>query len=192
MRLIPPHQGISSKGLPPDTLIEPLIDRTDPLGGHWLWDGDFIEDDGVRVAVVAWEPPGEHRGRYVVARVLWSHAHGESLHRRRFRNKCGLTTCVNPAHFEPAVSQAEQLRSKKWSLPAAYTLPDGSSARLVVVRRPPGPSLVHIAREDSLFAACGTLSLRESVTSQPIGTPITCFKCLEAWAAFDRPLEEVP
>lgn len=192
MRLIPSHQGFSGGRLPPDELLEPLIDRSDPLGGHWLWDGDFIEDDDIRVAAFSWTAPGERRGYYIVARVLWTHANGESLRRRRFRNRCGLTTCVNPAHFEPFMTPVEQLHVKKWTLPAACALPDGTGARLVVVRHQHSSDLVHIAREDTSFAACGTVSLRGSTTACPAGTQITCLKCLDAWAAFERPLEEIP
>lgn len=181
-RLMPGHRGYVGEHLPPLELLEPLVDKS---GDHWLWDGDFAEDDGLRFATFSWTPPAESKARFAVAKVLWSYANNESLHHRRFRNMCGLTTCVNPAHFERVGLEREQA-STPMTLPDGLKLPDGLGASIVKLHRSVD---THILREDSGFTACYKRA-DVDYTAKP-GTVITCAACLEEWREFDRPLLEV-
>ena len=183
-RLMPSHRGHTGDQLPPRAQLEPLIDATS--SPHWYWAGDFADDGaGLRYAAYAWAPPGEATAIYCVARVLWAYAQRQSLFRQRLRNQCGLTTCVNPAHFERSVSRGDA--AGPVTLPTDLATADGTGARLVYLN---GTSTVHILRDDTAYAACYAAALHHAVTA-PAGTVITCARCVTAWRGFHRPLQAV-
>lgn len=185
MRLMPSHRGAAGKHLPPRHVLEGLVDRTSS-GEHWLWEGDFLEEDGMRYAAFLWAPPAQHAVWYCVARVLWAYANDASLFHRRLRNTCGLTTCVNPSHFERVATMGDDLDLV--TLPSGLQFPDGTTARLVRIGEEPH---VHILRDDSAYVACYRAVVSKKLTTMPEGTPITCSKCVTEWRDFGRPLRRV-
>lgn len=182
MRLMPTHRGAAGKHLPPRHVIEGLIDR-ESSDTHWLWGGDFHEEDGIRFAVFLWAPPAKHAVWYCVARVLWSYENDESLYRRKLRNTCGLTTCVNPAHFEYVPTLAEGL--ELFTLPKDLKFGDGTTARLVRIG---DEQHVHILRDDTAYVACYRAVASKKLVTVPEGTAITCSRCVVEWRDFGRPL----
>lgn len=183
-RLMPSHRGYSGDRLPPLKLLEALVDQTSsPL--HWYWNGDFLEDDGLRYASFVWSPAGEQPVFYCAARVLWAYAKRQTLFRKRFRNLCGLTTCVNPSHFDKAIAGASA--DGPVTLPTDLATADGSGARLVYLH---GHPTVHILRDETAYTACYAAALHRVVTA-PAGSVITCPRCVSAWRSFGRPLQSV-
>lgn len=85
---------LSNHALP--GVVEPSLDEVMRLvepadtGGHWYWLGDVAHDGVDRVPVIK-------RGgsQWVVVRLLLRAEGG----RVRRVNRCGLRTCVNPAHW---------------------------------------------------------------------------------------------
>lgn len=188
---IPNHRGRHDNNLPPNELLEPSIDRTEPLGDHWMWDGDFAEQAGVRFAVFPWRPPNGELVRYAVARVLWTRLHGKPIEDRRFYTSCGLSTCVNPAHFTLEASPPEP----KWTLPRDLVLPDGLGARVVQFTHGTQTKAItrmHIQRDDTAYVMCMRMTNRRSPVPQPHGTQVTCEDCLKNWKQFGYPLEALP
>lgn len=188
---IPGHRGHHDNNLPPNELLEPLIDRSEPLGGHWMWDGDFAEAQGVRFAVFSWRRPHGERVRYVVARVLWTRLHGKPIEDHRFYTSCGLSTCVNPEHFTLEAAPPEP----KWTLPNGLVLPDGLGARMVRLSkhvRFDDVDRVHLQRDGTDYTVCLRSARRASPLPMPVGTPVTCRKCLSDWRHRGFPLEELP
>lgn len=184
-RLMPPHRGAAGKHLPPRFVIDGLVDRN-AEGGHHLWNGDFHEEDGMRYATFLWAPPAKGAVHYCVARVLWCYEHDASLFRRRLRNTCGLTTCVNPVHFEYVPTLLESI--ELLTLPPNLKFGDGSGARMVRI----GEDVhVHILRDDTAYVACYRAITSRKLTTMPEGTPITCSQCLIEWRDFGRPLRRL-
>lgn len=177
-RLMPSHMG-TPNGAPPLELLLPLIEKT---ATHWLWDGDFNEAEAMRFATFLWAAPGEVSVRYVVARVLWSITNNDTLAHRRLRNTCGLTTCVNPAHFERVLLKGEE-RLDLVTLPPGFKFGDGTTARLVRIA---GSDHVHILRDDTYYTTC--YKAARGAVSTPPGVVITCAKCVAEWRDFGRPL----
>lgn len=181
-RLMPSHRGAAGKHLPPRHVLEGLVDReSDP--SHHLWDGDFLEADGLRFAAFLWAPPAHSAVWYCVARVLWSYENDQSLFHRRLRNTCGLTTCVNPAHFERVAALGDDV--ELLTLPPALRFSDGTSARLVRIGE---EQHVHILRDDSAYVSCYRAVNTKKLVTMPERTPITCSRCITEWRDFGRPL----
>lgn len=179
-RLMPSHRGAAGKHLPPRHVLETLIEKSDY---HWLWGGDFLDEDDLRYAAFLWAPPHVQAVWYVVARVLWAYDNDASLFHRSLRNTCGLSTCVNPAHYERVATLGEELDLV--TLPKGLVFGDGSKARLVRIGT---EQHVHILRDDSAYVACYRAVSQKNVVTMPEGTPITCNKCLTEWRDFGRPL----
>lgn len=182
-RIMPSHRGAAGKTLPPRHVLEALIEKEDL---HWLWGGDFLEEDQMRYASFAWAPPHSSVVQYCVARVLWAYEHDASLFHRKLRNTCGLTTCVNPAHFDRVATLGEDLDLV--TLPPGLQLGDGS-ARLVRIGH---EQHVHILRDESGYVSCYRAVSAKNVVTMPEGTPITCARCIIEWRDFGRPLRKLP
>lgn len=180
-RLMPTHRGYSGNRIPPLKILEPLLDKSSSK--HWYWNGDFSEDHNMRYASFVWSPPGEQPVFYCVARVVWSHVNNQSLFKKRLRNTCGLTTCVNPAHFE--LGNTSTLGPV--TLPTGTKTEDGTGARLVTLN---GHAIVHILRDETVYTACYAAALH-GVNTAPEGTIITCPRCITAWRSAQRQLESV-
>lgn len=181
-RLMPSHRGAAGHHLPPRHVLEGLVDRTsDPV--HHLWEGDFLEDDGMRYAAFLWAPPAQPAVWFCVARVLWAYVNDASLFHRRLRNTCGLTTCVNPAHFERVATLDEGL--ELLTVPPAFRFGDGTGVRLVRIG---DEQHVHILRDDSAYVSCYRGVISRKLTTMPERTPITCSRCITEWRDFGRPL----
>lgn len=178
---MPSHRGAAGQHLPPRHVLEGLVDRQSS-GEHWLWDGDFLEDDGIRYAAFLWAPPVERAVWYCVARVLWAYENDQSLFHRSLRNTCGLTTCVNPAHFERVVALSEGLELV--TLPPGLRDGEDRGARLVRIGE---EQHVHILRDDAAYVACYRAVNTRKLTTMPDKTPITCSKCITEWRDFGRP-----
>jgi hypothetical protein len=181
-RLMPSHRGAAGKHLPPRHVIDGLVDRTSDAN-HWLWDGDFLEEDGMRYAAFIWAPPMQSAVWFCVARVMWSYENDASLFHRKLRNTCGLSTCVNPAHFERVALANEALDLV--TLPKGIRLGDGAGVRLV---RFGDEQHVHILRDDSGYVACYRTTTGRKMITVYEGTPITCSSCIAEWRDFGRPL----
>ncbi len=96
--------------MPPAALFEALIDRSEPAGGHWYWEGDFNRE---REAVQRWVYAPGKVATLVVARALIELRDNAPLPpRRRLYNTCGVVACVRPDHWtlEEADVAAERRR----------------------------------------------------------------------------------
>lgn len=173
MKAMPTHEGDTCGKLPPRQLVDALVD-VGPL--HWLWDGDFKQFDDIRVAVLRWAPlEGGTEALYVVARVLWAHEHG-GRPPRRFRNDCGLSTCVRSDHFLEIPTRDQ--------VPAP-SIQEGIEARALAYG-----DLTHVMRADADWFVCGIKPAR-GASDAPGGGAITCRDCADTLRALGEAKERV-
>lgn len=177
-RLMPVHGGATFGRSPPPDMFYALIDMG---ANHWLWDGDFHDDNELRYPIVRWAPRIDRPATiYVVARVVWEYAFNASLFRRKLYNECGVIACLCPSHFSVDTKPALMY----WTLPDPCVLQDGSHWR--IARR---HEVDHIRNDDGLVMACGVGGAQPS-QSQPPGSTITCANCVYVWRALGRPIVE--
>lgn len=168
-RAMPSHQGNTCRRLPPREMIDALVDAGP---NHWLWNGDFARFDDIRVAVIRWAPI-DLVATYVVARVLWAHAH-DGRWPRRFRNDCGLTTCVRPDHFSEALPRDQA---------SSPSIRDGADARAVR-----SGETTHAMRPGVGWFVCGIKP--RATTEAARGAPITCRDCADTLRAVGEAKEQ--
>jgi hypothetical protein len=175
-RLALPHRGRTAHGLlPPEDLLEPLIERTP---NHHYWLGDFHDDGLDRSAKFRWAPPDENMVTFMVPRLLWQRANPDVRGRYLLENTCGLFTCINPAHW--------RRRQAALQIPARIVVPETVDA--VPVAHTQDQLLVHIRRMDAITTVCGRGA---GFVALKRDAPITCDECISAWVRTGQPYVEV-
>ena len=182
---------------PDPVYVDKFIVKSDEPGDHWFWycgtrRNHRHNQKGNACVTIKVKPRYQNgfktRGEYIVARLLLERLHGPLDPRLRVKNTCGLSQCVNPAHW----SVPTNVIPSPWRI-AIY---DAEPWRLVDIasgRSPSGEVLVrvrvgndvHLARISHhvlrdvgapLIPLCGAvLDVSRALTTEQ---PVTCKGCV--------------